>query len=119
MTSAEEAARRYLAGLKDEMDDLGREETNEAGDAHFEILHDILDWALKTAGHLEDRHGGYVVVLRRGLRDEDTVMLMRFLLNINGVIAVNPIPEDAKMHIAERRALYRMKDAIDGAIAGE
>ncbi len=85
-------------------------------DVHYDLLHDLLDWGHKTAGHLGDRHGGYTVVLDRGLRDEDTVLIMRFLLNITGVIAVDPIPENVGMHIAERRALYRMKTAIEEAI---
>lgn len=111
--NAEESARDHLTNLIAEMSDLAERED---WDAHGDILHTVLGWALKTAGALGDRHGGYTVVLDRGLRDEDTVLIMRFLLNITGVIAVDPIPENAGTHIAERRALYRMRDAIEEAI---
>lgn len=108
-----EVARSLLAQFKQNMATLAERED---WDQHYDLLHDLLDWGHKTAGHLGDRHGGYTVVLDRGLRDEDTILIMRFLLNITGVIAVDPIPENAGMHIAERRALYRMKTAIEEAI---
>lgn len=108
-----EAARNLLTQFKRNMATLAE---LEEWDHHYDLLHDFLDWGHQTARHLGDRHGGYTVVLDRGLRDEDTVLIMRFLLNINGVIAVDPIPENAGMHIAERRALYRMKAAMEEAI---
>jgi hypothetical protein len=108
-----EVARHCLTQLKASMATLAE---LEEWDHHYDLLHDLLDWGHKTAGHLGTRHGGYLVVLDRGLRDEDTVLIMRFLLNIAGVIAVDPVPENAGMHVAERRALYRMRDAIEEAI---
>jgi hypothetical protein len=111
--NAEEAARAHATDMKAEIDNLAAAED---WDAHAEIMSDLQDWVLKQAGVTSASHAGYIVILDRRLKDEDAQVMHRFLLNIKGVIAVEPVPENASMHIAERRALYRIQAAIEEAI---
>jgi hypothetical protein len=111
--NAEEAARAHAEDLKAEIANLADAEDWEA---HAEIMSGLQDWVLKQAGIISARHSGYLVTLDQRLKDEDAVVMQRFLLNIKGVIAVEPIPDTPPMHIAERRALYRIQAAIEGAI---
>jgi hypothetical protein len=82
-----ETAAAALADLKAALADLADAED---WDGHGDVVHDTLDFAVKQAGHLSKRHGGYIVVLDRGLKDEDTATLIRFLLNINGLTSSPP-----------------------------
>lgn len=113
--NAEETARAALDDLQGAIADLAGSEN---WDTQAEILHDIQAWLLRDGNPLNAADGGYLVTLDRRIKDEDAAIMRRFLLNIVGVIAVDPVPDDAKTHIAERRALYRMKSAIEEAIHG-
>lgn len=111
--NAEETARKAFDDLKGAIADLTEAQDRDTQDR---ILHDLQDWLTAQIGHTSGRHGGYIVTLEQRVKDEDAMFMTRFLLNIRGVIAVDPIPDDPAMHIAERRALYRMKDAIEAAV---
>lgn len=110
--NAKETAYTAFADLKGALADLA--DAND-WDVRDEILRELQDFAIGEIGH-DDRHGGYVVTLDQRVKDEDAAVMMRLLLNIRGVVAVDPVPDDPAMHIAERRALYRMKDAIEAAV---
>jgi hypothetical protein len=111
----ETAARRNFNDLKAAVAALAEAQD---WDAYHDLMGDVQDWVVDEVGHMNARHGGYVVTLDERVKDEDAAVMQRLFLNIRGVVAVDPVEDDPAMRIAERRALYRMKDAIEAAIYG-
>jgi len=58
-----------------------------------------------------DRHAGYVVTLAKDVREDDAEEILTALRMVKGVLSVEPIIADFKLHMAEERvrAEYRSK----------
>lgn len=53
---------------------------------------------------MTDRHGGYIVTLEEGIREDDAEGTLSAIRQIRRVIKVEPIVETIETHIAQARA---------------
>jgi hypothetical protein len=69
---------------------------------------------------MTDRHAGYLVVLNADLRDDDAAPTVAALLQIKGVLAVEPVVASAAVQIAESRARHALlKSLFELAVQSE
>lgn len=110
MTDDERATRavQHLKSLQDLTQALTASGDEADNDAGWDVLHEAQRWCMDIQQHIDGRQAGFVLVLDRGVKDEDAGDLARLLLRIDGVLAIEPIPEDISMHVATRR----VKDAV-------
>jgi nitrate reductase NapAB chaperone NapD len=65
---------------------------------------------------MTDRHAGYVVVLDDSLREDDAQATLNALRQIKGVIAVEPVVDDAHAVIARNRAYHDLEARLWAAL---
>ena len=53
---------------------------------------------------MTDRHAGYIVILDKDIRSDDSEHTLNALRMVRGVISVEPVVSDIEVHIAEERA---------------
>jgi hypothetical protein len=91
------------------------DDDEKAVDAGFELLGDILRWALQQDGSIwttQRGTAGYLVTLDQMVKDEDADQTLTALAMIRGVLAVEPVPQDTQQAIADQRARALLRTAV-------
>lgn len=65
---------------------------------------------------MTDRHAGYIVILKNSVRSDDD--LRKTLMNIKGVIDVEPITDNADIAIAYSRARTELTEKLFSVLSG-
>lgn len=61
---------------------------------------------------MTDRHSGYLVVLKRDIREDDSEALLNAIRLIRGVERVQPIESDPMQQIAETRVRVELQKKL-------
>jgi hypothetical protein len=105
--------------LRDTVKALHESEDEHNRDAAWNLTRTIADWAMNIPGAPGDAHAAYLVVLREAVDDDNAEMLLRLLLRIDGVIAVEPIEEGWRQRepeVSVRIATNRVRNAVNEAL---
>lgn len=87
----------------------------QARDDATELLIDVLRWALQQDGALfvtQSPTAGYLVTLKRGIKDEAADQTLTALAMISGVAAVERVPQNTVQHIADQRAKWALHEKV-------
>lgn len=95
--------------------------SEEPGDheAAWDLCREAAEWAMGIYGHPGEHHDAYLIVLKAPLEDDEAEHMLRLLLRINGVIAVEPIEEGWNARSPEvtmRIATLRVQDSVNNAL---
>ena len=72
-------------------------------DAAVQMLLDILWWVLGQGARDDGPNAGYLVTLRKSVKDGDAERTLLALSMIQGVASVLPYEEDHRLHMAQQR----------------
>jgi hypothetical protein len=61
---------------------------------------------------MTERHAGYVVTLKREIREDDAEAVIKAIELLAPVASVTPVRADANYHMAHERALREMREKI-------
>lgn len=67
----------------------------------------MIDWSAVT-----DRHAAYIVVLEENIREDDAQATLSALGMVRGVASVKPVVASAEVHVAQERALHRLRSEV-------
>lgn len=93
--------------------------SEEPGDheAAWDIAREAAEWAMGIYGHPGEHHDAYLIVLKAPLADDEAEQMLRLLMRIRGVIAVQPVEENQRwVAIAEERVRSDLNDALSEAL---
>jgi hypothetical protein len=91
-----------------------RESGEEGVDEAVQMHQDILWWVLGQGARDDGPNAGYLVTLRRRVKDGDAERALIALSMVQGVASVLPYEEDHRLHMAEQRIRSELMDVALG-----
>ena len=61
---------------------------------------------------MTDRHAGYIVTMKREIREDDAEAVIKAIELLAPVASVTPVRADAAYHMAHERALRELKEKL-------
>jgi hypothetical protein len=99
-----------LRGKVTALADSGEEGRDEA----FELLQEVLWWALGQGARDDGPNAGYLVTLARSVKDGAAERTLTALAMVKGVAHVEPVPQGQELAMAEARVKAAMMDVAVG-----
>lgn len=109
----EQAADAAFDQLKAALDAL-RESGEYGQDAAVQMLQDVLWWVTGQGARDDGPNAGYLVTLRKSVKDGDAERTLLALSMIQGVASVLPYEEDRRLHMAQQRIRSELMDVALG-----
>lgn len=91
-----------------------RESGEEGVDEAVQMRQDILWWVLGQGARDDGPNAGYLVTLRRRVKDGDAERALIALSMVQGVASVLPYEEDHRLHMAVQRIRSEFMDVALG-----
>lgn len=91
-----------------------RESGEDGMDEAVQMHQDILWWVLGQGARDDGPNAGYLVTLRRRVKDGDAERALIALSMVQGVASVLPYEEDHRLHMAEQRIRSEFMDVALG-----